>query len=33
LLQALQNDERKIQDKVKKEKAAQAKRMQTEKEW
>ncbi len=33
LLQALQNDERKIQDKVKKEKAAKAKRTRTEKEW
>ncbi|NOR76809.1 MAG: tetratricopeptide repeat protein [Draconibacterium sp.] len=33
LLQALQNDERKIQDKVKKEKAAKAKRTKTEKEW
>ncbi len=33
LLQALQNDERDIQDKVKKAKAAQAKRMRTEKEW
>ncbi len=33
LLQALQNDERKIQDKVKKETAAKAKRTRTEKEW
>ena len=33
LLQALQNDERKIQDKVKKQKAAAAKRTRTEKEW
>jgi len=33
LLQVLQNDERKIQDKVKKQQAAQAKRVQTEKEW
>jgi len=33
LLQALQNDERDIQDKVKKAKAAQAKRTRTEKEW
>lgn len=33
LLQALQNDERKIQDKVKKEKAAKAKRTRVEKEW
>lgn len=33
LLQALQNDERDIQDKVKKEKAAKAKRTRTEKEW
>lgn len=33
LLQVLQNDERKIQDKVKKIQAAQAKRSRTEKEW
>jgi len=33
LLQALQNDERDIQDKVKKQKAAKAKRTRTEKEW
>lgn len=33
LLQALQNDERNIQDKVKKQKAALAKRARTEKEW
>lgn len=33
LLQALQNDERDIQDKVKKEKAARAKRTKSEKEW
>ena len=33
LLQALQNDERDIQDKVKKAKAAKAKRTRTEKEW
>ena len=33
LLQALQNDEKKIQDKVKKAKAAKAKRTKTEKEW
>lgn len=33
LLQVLQNDERKIQDKVKKEKAAIARRSRTEKEW
>ncbi len=33
LLQALQNDERNIQDKVKKQKAALAKRAKTEKEW
>ncbi len=33
LLQVLQNDERKIQDKVKKTQAAQAKRARTEKEW
>lgn len=33
LLQALQNDERDIQDKVKKVKAAKAKRARTEKEW
>lgn len=33
LLQALQNDEKKIQDKVKKAKAAKAKRTRTEKEW
>jgi tetratricopeptide (TPR) repeat protein len=33
LLQVLQNDERKIQDKVKKAQAAQAKRARTEKEW
>ncbi len=33
LLQVLQNDERKIQDKVKKEQAAQVKRAKTEKEW
>ncbi|MCF6334060.1 MAG: tetratricopeptide repeat protein [Draconibacterium sp.] len=33
LLQALQNDERAIQDKVKKAKAAQAKRTKVEKEW
>ena len=33
LLQALQNDERDIQDKVKKEKAAQAKKVRVEKEW
>lgn len=33
LLQALQNDERRIQDKVKKEKAALAKRSRVEKEW
>ncbi len=33
LLQALQNDERKIQEKVKKEKADQAKPLKTEKEW
>ncbi len=33
LLQALQNDERDIQEKVKKEKAARARRSKTEKEW
>jgi len=33
LLQVLQNDERQIQDKVKKMQAAQAKRSRTEKEW
>jgi tetratricopeptide (TPR) repeat protein len=33
LLQALQNDEKDIQEKVKKEKAAQAKRTRVEKEW
>jgi tetratricopeptide (TPR) repeat protein len=33
LLQVLQNDEREIQDKVKKMQAAQAKRARTEKEW
>jgi len=33
LLQALQNDERDIQDKVKKAKAAQAKKTKVEKEW
>jgi tetratricopeptide (TPR) repeat protein len=33
LLQALQNDERNIQDKVKKMQAAQAKRVRVEKEW
>ena len=33
LLQALQNDERDIQDKVKKAKAAKAKKTRTEKEW
>jgi hypothetical protein len=33
LLQALQNDEKKIQDKVKKAKAAKAKRTKVEKEW
>lgn len=33
LLQALQNDERDIQDKVKKAKVANAKRVRTEKEW
>jgi hypothetical protein len=33
LLKALQNDERDIQDKVKKEKAAKAKRSKSEKEW
>lgn len=33
LLQVLQNDERNIQDKVKKAKAAQAKKQQVEKEW
>jgi hypothetical protein len=33
LLQVLQNDEKKIQDKVKKEQAAAAKRSRTEKEW
>ncbi len=33
LLKALQNDERDIQDKVKKEKAARAKRSKSEKEW
>lgn len=33
LLQVLQNDERNIQDKVKKQKAALAKRARTEKEW
>lgn len=33
LLQALQNDERNIQDKVKKMQAAQAKRVKVEKEW
>lgn len=33
LLQALQNDERDIQDKVKKEKAALAKKTKVEKEW
>ena len=33
LLQALQNDERDIQEKVKKEKAAKARRIRTEKEW
>ena len=33
LLQALQNDEREIQDKVKKAKAAKAKRTRVEKEW
>jgi tetratricopeptide (TPR) repeat protein len=33
LLQALENDEKKIQDKVKKQKAAAAKRTRTEKEW
>ncbi len=33
LLQVLQNDERKIQDKVKKEQAALTKRVKTEKEW
>lgn len=33
LLQALQNDERDIQDKVKKMQAAQAKRVKVEKEW
>ncbi len=33
LLQVLQNDEKKIQDKVKKMQAAQAKRTKTEKEW
>lgn len=33
LLQVLQNDERKIQDKVKKAQAAAAKRTKTEKEW
>lgn len=33
LLQALQNDERAIQDKVKKAKAAKAKRTKVEKEW
>ena len=33
LLQVLQNDERQIQDKVKKMQAAQAKRARTEKEW
>ena len=33
LLQVLQNDERNIQDKVKKAQAAQAKRARTEKEW
>lgn len=33
LLQALQNDEEKIQDKVKKAKAAQAKQRQTDKDW
>ncbi|MBK6284857.1 MAG: hypothetical protein IPF54_21445 [Draconibacterium sp.] len=33
LLQVLQNDEKKIQDKVKKQQAAAAKRTRTEKEW
>lgn len=33
LLQVLQNDEKKIQDKVKKQQAAAAKRSRTEKEW
>lgn len=33
LLQALQNDEQKIQEKVKKEKAAMAKKTKVEKEW
>jgi len=33
LLQALQNDERDIQEKVKKEKAARARKMRVEKEW
>lgn len=33
LLQVLQNDERNIQDKVKKAKAAQSKKQQVEKEW
>jgi len=33
LLQALQNDEKKIQDKVKKVQAAEAKRQKVEKEW
>lgn len=33
LLQVLQNDERQIQDKVKKKQAAEAKRARTEKEW
>jgi tetratricopeptide (TPR) repeat protein len=33
LLQALQNDEKKIQDKVKKAKAAKAKKVKTEKDW
>ncbi len=33
LLQALQNDERKIQEKVKKEKAAKARKSRVEKEW
>ena len=33
LLQALQNDEREIQEKVKKEKAAEARRVRVEKEW
>ncbi len=33
LLQALQNDEKKIQDKVKKAKAAKAKRAKVEKDW